>query len=105
MRVVTSSLAIRFYRRDGWSLNLLLPLVRNTSTSHDPNGGTEPFQFFDDLIVSRTGQHGMDLSYWVQVPGTTLDIPKLMKLVVIVERTFDDHPGESDEEHLQRFNW
>lgn len=90
MTVVTSNLAIRFYVRHGWSKELIEPLIKSSMVVpalqlKDPN---EKFW-----------------SYWVPEVGTVLDIKKLMKVVTTVDRTFDDHPNETDEQFLQHYNW
>lgn len=89
MRVVTTNLAIRFYAEDGWTLEDLLPLICNVVRVNE-----SCFLYFDD-----------GRPYWVPAVGVNVNIPKLLTLVTKVDRTFNDFPGETDERHLERFNW
>lgn len=89
MRVVTTNLAIRFYKSDGWSEPDLMNIVQFSNLDH-------PFRFFDDGFSA----------YWVPRPGVKLDIDKLLKeYKPSVSRTFDDYPNQTDKEHLETKNW
>lgn len=87
MRVVTSNLAIRFYKSDGWTEEALNRYVKFSAHK-------EAFKFFDDGA----------LSYWLTKVGTKLDIPLLMGVVTEVSRGFDDYPEQTDQEHLEDHN-
>lgn len=88
MQLVTSSLAIRFYTRHGWNEENIIPFVTKAYPA-------AAFHFHDDG----------DMAYYVPNVGTRLDIKKLLEVVTKVERTFNDYPWESDEQHLEHFNW
>lgn len=84
---------MRFYDRDGWTEEMLRPLISSFVTdpplAHKDAGLTTPYSW----------------AYWVPEVGTVLDIKKLMKIVTKVDRTFNDHPHQTDEEFLQNYNW
>lgn len=97
--VVTTNLTMRFYRKDGWTEELLRELVVRQQFEG------EPFRFFDDQI------DGHDMAYWIPEVGTFLDVDRLLAdegfkdFSIKVNRTFDDHPEETDLEHLRKKNW
>jgi hypothetical protein len=83
-------MAIRFYERHGWTEDKIRSLI-STSIVNPPlqhKDAAEPFW-----------------SYWVPEVGTVIDIKKLMKIVTKVDRTFNDHPHQTDEQFLQNYNW
>ena len=86
MKVVTTNLAIRFYAVDGWTEKKVLAL--------NPDNTPDDFRHFDA---------GTKLAYWVPHPGTKIHINRLMEVVTAVQRTYNDYPWESDQEHLARF--
>ena len=88
MRVVTTNLAMRFYKSDGWTREILSGLVKEGSI--DPR-----FKFFAD---DR-------LPYWIPEVGTQLDIDRLLKITTSVQRTFNGYPNQTDKEHLESKNW
>lgn len=89
MKVVTTNLAIRFYKRDGWTEPDLLSLVEDSVLD-------QSFKFFDDG----------DMAYWVPYAGVKMDIEKMLKQHnPVVIRTFNDFPNQSDLEHLESKNW
>ncbi len=59
----SSHLAIRFYRHDGWSEEV----VRSCMNRGD-------LKFFDD----RVGE--LDMAYWVGMPGSLFNIDRLLEL-------------------------
>jgi hypothetical protein len=87
MIVRTTSLAMRFYKEDGWNEDILLSLV-------DENGHCAGFKYFDD-------EH----PYWIPEVGTNMDIERLMQFVTKVHRGFNDVPSQTDKEHLESKNW
>lgn len=95
MQVVTSSLTIRFYTRDGWSISALMGLIADDSKNKE--------------ILFQEGECN-NMSYYIAGVGTSFDIPKLMGLVTKVERFYIDkhssvYASLSDEEYLKQYNW
>lgn len=90
-RVVTSSLSIRFYRKDGWTLDTLVRYVRS--------GG-----IVDTSLPPHLDK--IEESYFIPSPYCKLDIDRLYENEVsFVQRSFDDHPQYSDLEILRKFAW
>lgn len=89
MKIITTNLAMRFYKNDGWNEDTLLQCVQ--SFSH-PEG---PFKYFKEDAIP----------YWIPNVGTKLDLDMLLEKASTIQRTFNDFPEESDKQHLQRFNW
>lgn len=89
MKVVTTNLAIRFYTQYGWTKEILDSLVEKKSKE-------------DGFYNMETGEFG---EYWIPVPGTKLDMDKLMEKVTSIDKTFNDYPHLSDKEFLERYNW
>lgn len=89
MRMATSNLAMRFYKSDGWTREILEKLVIRTGR------GGEAFHYWDDP----------NFEYWIPNVGTNLNLDELLKIVTRVDRAFNDYPNESDREFLKRFNW
>jgi len=87
MIVRTSNLAMRFYKKDGWTDDVLVSLI-------DRDSHSAGFKYFDDADP-----------YWIPEVGTKLNIDSLMKLVTEVKRGFNDYPLQSDREHLESKNW
>ena len=90
-RVVTSSLSIRFYRKDGWTwdgLGRYLLSGRLVDTSLPPHNDK-----FEE-------------SYFIPGAHSKLDIDRLYQNEVsFVERTFNDRPLISDLDFLKCFGW
>lgn len=87
MRVITSSLAIRFYTADGWTPELLAPLSKRNfkdAFRYKDNPGSE---------------------YWIPAPFCSIDLEKLMGMEIEVVRTFNDGPKLSDFDFLKKYNW
>lgn len=87
MRVVTSSLAIRFYKSDGWTPELLAPLSKRDFK--------DAFRYKDDP----------GSEYWIPAPFCSIDLDKLMAIGIEVTRTFNDNPKLNDREFLENYNW
>lgn len=89
-RVSSSSLALRFYKKDGWTLECLEPyLIRG--------------EFFD---TERNMSDQKADAYFVLAAGSKLDVgPLYAQEVGEVERAFNDFPLESDLQFLHRLCW
>ena len=88
MIVNSSSLALRFYARDGWNQEILDLLTLKGKIKKHPH--------FDE--DEKTGWGG----YFVPEIGTRINVPELMKMVTKVVRRFNDYPEESDEDFICR---
>lgn len=88
MIVNSSSLALRFYARDGWNQEILDSLTLKGKINKHPH-------FEED---EKTGWGG----YYVPERGTRINVPELMKIVTKVVRRFNDYPEESDENFISR---
>lgn len=89
MVVRCSNLALRFYRADGWTEELLRKhLIRGS------------FVFFDDRVGDA------DWSYWVMRTDSKLNIDTLKDVVTEVV-TFDGNwlSGERAISHMRYLNW
>ncbi len=85
MKVICSNLAMRFYVKDGWTQDILRPLLIKGDIS---------IKHPDDF-----------LPYFTLDVGSSIDIEKLLTIASEIVRTFDDHPAMSDREFLRQFNW
>ena len=92
MRVVTSSLTIRFYEKDGWHKDILLGCIKPLH------------QLFGDRYINAPFP-GDDLPYWTFAPGSSnvIDFDKLMGYISMLERKFNDYPEENDREFIKKF--
>jgi hypothetical protein len=91
MKVQSSNLALRFYKRDGWNQEILDGLVTE--------GSINKHHSFERDEASGWG------GYWLPEPGTKMDMDKLMGLVTSVHRAFDDRPEEDDRSFCERMLW
>lgn len=83
--VRSSNLALRFYVSDGWTRELLEPLlIKGTIVENDLMDGD---------------------SYFLLDVGSSLDIDKLDEMKSKLYRRFDDHPEQTDKEFMASFNW
>jgi len=83
-------MAIRFYKRDGWTLDILNQYVVNG-------------RFIDS--AAHFGDSS-DIAYFVPDVGTNLDIQRLLdEQISEIRRTFNDMPYLSDFQYLELFNW
>jgi len=85
MPICSSNLALRFYLQDGWTKEFLDSLTIKGECIY------REMKFGDE-----------DLSYYMPIPNTKLDIDKLILYVSEVNRAFDDYPNESDIEFIKR---
>jgi hypothetical protein len=89
VKIVTTNLAMRFYKNDGWGEADLLPAV--VKHTH-PEG---PFKYFSEDA----------LPYWIPNVGTRLDLGVLLEKASQVQRMYDENPCLSDREFLEKYNW
>jgi hypothetical protein len=88
--VHSSNLALRFYRQDGWTREIL----ENYLTRGKLVDSAERFGDTDDT------------SYFILAVGARFDIGELHRdHVGEVIRTFNDYPGDSDLQFMERKNW
>jgi len=88
--IESSNLALRFYRKDGWTKEELESCLEQ--------GG---LTFRNDIL------NGYDLSYWTldHNHNSRFNIDKLMELKGELIRRFDDYPTDSDREFIEKMNW
>jgi hypothetical protein len=83
--VSASSLALRFYAKDGWTLEELESLTEKNNGFHYWEKDFEP--------------------YYIANPGTVFDVEALASVTSEIKKAFDDKPNETIEECIKRFNW
>ena len=83
----SSNLALRFYRKDGWTREELEECLEKGIII-----------FRQDIIM------GNDMSYWMLDIRSKFNIDKLMSKMSKLDRMFDDRPEESDREYLEKMN-
>lgn len=89
--VHSSNLALRFYRSEGWTLEILNKYLTKGK--------------FADTHLSHH-KDPLEHSYFILEVRSTLDIAKLYEEQVSrVVRAFDDYPYDTDVEFMERFNW
>lgn len=94
MTIRSSNLALRFYKKDGWSLPLFELLLLENYRNVDLNSLLIDSEIkFDDNKES---------AYYVINDSLYFDINLLIKLKTRLIRAFDDHPMETDEEYIKR---
>jgi hypothetical protein len=89
-RVSSSNLALRFYKMDGWTREVLEKYLIKGSLQD-----TE-FTHHD---------HGVNAYYILKV-GSRLDMQRLYdEQVSEVDRAFNDYPSQSDLQFMESYNW
>lgn len=83
MIIHSSSLALRFYKSDGWSRELLESM----------------------LVAGALAEQEKGDEYFILQVGGRLDMQKLLTVTTKVVRRFDDRPEESDASFLKRLMW
>jgi hypothetical protein len=91
VKISSSNLALRFYKKDGWTQEFLDSLTTK--------GSILPHTHFDKDEASGWG------GYYIPKPGTQMNIPELMKHVTEVYRAFDDYPHMTDEQFIEHMLW
>jgi len=84
VRIVCSNLAMRFYRVDGWTEELINQFIEN---------GSVKMNFPEDASP-----------YWIPEIGTRFNLNALLQFCPKVVRTFDDNPSLDDFSFLMQFN-
>ena len=88
-KIVSSHLALRFYRSNGWTEDLVKSCMDRG-----------PLKFNDDQVG------GQDWAYWVLECGSRFNVDRLLEVAGPV---FDFHDkelrGEEAREYVSRMNW
>jgi len=84
MIVESSHLALRFYKSDGWTGEILWPCL-------------------DSGQVELTGGEGW--WYWRLASYSRFNVEKLMKHITKVVRWYDGDDRETDEQYVEGMNW
>lgn len=91
MVIRSSNLCLRFYRRDGWSKELMEVLIKP--------------QFRSKVTIADSQDKGDDetCSYFVITAfgKDVVDMDLLLKLKTELIRAFDDYPDQSDEDFMR----
>ena len=95
MIIQSSNLALRFYKRNGWTSQLMKTIIL-----------PEYRKQYNELVRDTTESHG-DPEYWAYFafnPGCeyTVNVKLLLELKTELIRAFDDYPKETDEEFIRR---
>ena len=87
--IKSSSLALRFYVKDGWTKEELDSCCIQ---------GEVKLSFIDDSI---------EYQYYIldHLQNSRFDVDKLMEKMSVLVRAFDDRPNETDGEFIKKFNW
>ena len=88
--VASSHLALRFYKRDGWTLDVLQKyLIKG--------------QFQDTQITHGDSSEG---AYFLPSVGSVIDMKMLFEEEISgIRRWYSGEPRESDLDYLNSFNW
>jgi len=84
MRVQSSHLALRFYRNDGWTGDVLRECLHCGETEFCP---------------------GIGLDYWRLTQNSSFDTDKLLKYVTQLDRWDGDDNEETDKQYIEGMNW
>jgi hypothetical protein len=90
-RVSSSNLALRFYKFDGWTREVL-----------------ESYLTKGELIDTQFSHHKdkPDEAYFILKPYSVLDMKRLYdEQVAEVHRAFNDYPHDTDLQFMERHNW
>jgi len=83
--IQSSNLTLRFYKKDGWTEELLNSLVAKGKVTCAHPDDTTP--------------------YWTLTVGSSFDVPALMTRCSVLHRAFDDDLSMTDEEFIRKMNW